>query len=72
MQTHGIKTKRRAALTLRGIEREYHLSLRYLSQLVRAGELPAIRRGRALVVLRTDLEAWWKRAALRRLESLEQ
>jgi excisionase family DNA binding protein len=61
----------RAALTLRAIEREYHVSRAYLSALVRSGELPAIRRGRALVVLRSDLEAWWRREALRRLRTVD-
>jgi len=55
----------RAALSMRGVEREYGLSRVYLGELIRRGEIPGIRRGRAIRVLRADVESWWRREAAR-------
>ncbi len=55
----------RASLTLRGVEREYGIARPYVSELVRRGEIPGIRRGRAIRVLRADVESWWRREAAR-------
>lgn len=55
----------RAALSLRGVEREFGLSRPFVAELVRTGELAGIRRGRAIKVLRSDVEAWWRRQAER-------
>ncbi len=53
----------RAALSCRGVEREYGLARSTVADLVRRGEIPGIRRGRSIRVLRTDIEAWWRRTA---------
>lgn len=55
----------RSALSMRGVEREYGISRVYLGELIRRGEIPGIRRGRAIRVLRTDVESWWRREAAR-------
>ncbi|MEB2343189.1 MAG: helix-turn-helix domain-containing protein [Deltaproteobacteria bacterium] len=55
----------RATLSMRGVERVYGLSRAYLGELIRRGEIPGVRRGRAIRVLRVDVEAWWRREAAR-------
>jgi hypothetical protein len=55
---------RRDALTLRGLGRAYGLDRHFLGSLVRRGELPALRRGRALLVLVSDFEHWWHSQAV--------
>jgi hypothetical protein len=45
-------------LTLRGAEREYGHAREYLAERIRAGELRAVRHGRALLVDRAELVAW--------------
>lgn len=61
--------KPRAALSLRGIGLEYGIARGFVSELVRMGKLPAIRRGRALLVLRSDFEKWWREEAASQLGS---
>jgi len=51
------------ALTCRAIEREYGVGRYVPAGLVRMGVLPALRRGRALLILRSDWESWWRRQA---------
>lgn len=53
----------REALSCRGVARTYGLGRAFVAELIRSGELPAVRRGRALLVLRSDVEAWWRRQA---------
>ncbi|MCP5060269.1 MAG: helix-turn-helix domain-containing protein [bacterium] len=53
----------RAALSLRALAKEYGLSRGFLAELVNLGEIPAIRRGRAILVLRSDFESWWRAKA---------
>ena len=55
----------RDALSLRGLERRYGFRREFLGELVRDGVLPAQPRGRALVVLRSDFESWFRSAAER-------
>jgi hypothetical protein len=50
----------RVALSCRAIEREYHVSRSLPASLARQGVLPALRRGRALLILRADWESWWR------------
>lgn len=38
---------------------------RWLGELVREGELPALRRGRAIVISMEDVQMWWRRTATR-------
>jgi excisionase family DNA binding protein len=57
--------KQREALSLRGVEREYGLSRTFVADLVRDGTLPGLHRGRAIRVLRIDVEAWWREQASR-------
>jgi hypothetical protein len=59
MRTDAANERQRAALSCRAIEREYHVSRTYPASLIRAGLLPALKRGRALLVLRRDWEALW-------------
>lgn len=55
----------RDALSLRGIERRYGYAREFVSERVRKREIPAAPRGRALVILRSDFEAWMRQQALR-------
>ena len=55
----------RLALSLRGIERTYGFSREFVAERVRAGEIPATPRGRALVVLCRDFECWMRANAVR-------
>jgi hypothetical protein len=61
----------RRALSLRALSREYGLSREFLGELVRLGDLPALRRGRALLVLREDFESWWRSRAVRQTSHAE-
>lgn len=61
----------RDALSLRGLERRYGFRREFLGQLCRDGKLPAQRRGRALVVLRSDFEAWFRAEAGRTSSNAE-
>lgn len=61
--------KSRQTLTLRGVEREYGFARSFIGERVRAGEIPCVRRGRALCVLRSDFENWFRSQALRPAQS---
>jgi hypothetical protein len=52
------------ALSLRALSREYGIDRSFLSGLVHSGQLPALRRGRRIVVLRADFELWFRRHAI--------
>ncbi len=54
----------RAALSLRALGRLYGLDRHFLGHLVRTKQIPALARGRSLLVLRSDFEAWWHRQAV--------
>ena len=57
----------RAALSLRAIERDYGVSRRRAAEAIRLGELRAAVLGvRRYTVLRSDIEAWLCRHAVRR------
>ena len=57
---------KRVALTIRGINREYGVSREWISERIKAGELPASRRGKRRVeVLRRDWEALLRRYLIR-------
>jgi excisionase family DNA binding protein len=58
----------REALSLRGIERVYGFAREYVSGLARSGELPAMRHGNALRILRADFEAWMRQRAISNAE----
>lgn len=57
--------KNREALSLRGVEREYGFARQFTAKRVRAGDIPATPRGRALVILRADFEKWMRDHAIR-------
>jgi hypothetical protein len=66
-------TLQRAALSVRGIEREYGVSRTRVMEAIRAGEVAASRLGsRRYSVLRTDFEAWLRRQAIRPTSHAEQ
>ena len=57
----------REAFSMRGAERAYGVSRTRLSEAVRTGELPASQLGaRRFTILRSDLEAWFRRYAVPR------
>jgi len=60
---------RSRALSLRSIEAEYGIGRAFVSQLVRGGVLPGIRRGKTVLVLREDWEQWWRTEAARQREA---
>jgi hypothetical protein len=64
--------RQREALSLRGIEREYGYSRTYVAERARAGEIPATPRGRSLLVLRADFEAYMRAHAIRPAERARQ
>jgi hypothetical protein len=59
MRADATNERRRAALSCRAIEREYGVARSLPANLAREGVLPALRRGRSLLILRTDWETWW-------------
>ena len=54
------------ALSLRAIEREYGLGREFSARLVREGTFRGIQHGRAILVLREDVENWWNRQCITR------
>ena len=66
-----VSRERKAALSLRAIEREYGISREYVGALVHAGTIPALRRGRALIVLRIDFESWWHAECAKRQRPID-
>jgi excisionase family DNA binding protein len=68
---HSLPQVPRSALSLRGVAREFGLGRAFLSQLVRDGQLPAVRRGRSLLVLRSDVERWFRIEGYRQARGVE-
>lgn len=58
-------------MSLRGLSRLYGYDRDFLGALVRDGEVPAVRRGRELRVLRSDFEGWMRRQAIHPREHAE-
>lgn len=56
-------------MSLRRIERQIGISRLWLGNAVRCGDLPAVRRGPALLVDLDDLRDWWQAQAASRLGS---
>jgi hypothetical protein len=49
-------------MSLRRVASETQLSRRLLGEVVRAGQIPALRRGRAILVDVADVRDWWRSA----------
>ena len=59
-RSDAVTERPREALSCREIERQYGVARAVPAGLARQGVVPALRRGRALLILRSDWESWWR------------
>ena len=67
-----LSASRRRALSVRQISREYGVGRSFVSELIYLGRLPALRRGRTLLVLREDFERVFRELAAESADDAER